>query len=394
MRKILSFIFWVFLCSVYGQKIPVMKKKATGQEHHFDIYSAFQNKMPKLIASQFVEDIEFVPLETTDECLLAESLRNITITEDDIILYDYNGCYRFDRQGKFKNRIGQKGNGPGEYVNSLSIMVDAANQWVYMMDYMQNKYVKYDFSGKYLGDISLDDYIGFDSNVLNPMTFLMENSLYQFAPQGERFSLKIVSEKYKRVISQMKCEYKGDIPKKLTCDPHVYNFKEDLYVNDYWCDTIYKVVNPFLLESYAVLDRGKFKYSSSYNDQNLMVDEKGRDVLSIFDLNETNRYFMLTSSQGNAVIDKRNGQTFVGEFNVKESCVEDDLYGGPGLRGSNLFSRIQGNEYYTFHYAHEFIENGNGKHRITDARYNAYRKMVGGLKADDNPVIMIVKLKK
>ena len=203
--KIISFILiLLFSIFAYGQEISKIEKKATGQELYFDIYSAFQNKMPKLIASQFVEDIEFIPLETTDECLLAESLRDITITEDDIILYDYNGCYRFDRQGKFKNRIGKKGNGPGEYVNSLSIMVDAANQWVYMMDYMQKKYVKYDFSGKYLGDISLDDYIGFDSYVLNPMTFLMENSLYQFAPQGERFSLKIVSEKYKRVISQMK----------------------------------------------------------------------------------------------------------------------------------------------------------------------------------------------
>lgn len=394
MKKPHFILILLLSVSSYGQNIPVMEKKSSGKELHFDVYSALQKKMPKLIASQFVEDIEFVPLETTDECLLAESLRDITITEDDIILYDYKGCYRFDRQGKFKNRIGTKGNGPGEYTNSLSIMVDATNQWVYMMDYMQKKYVKYDFSGKYLGDILLDDYIGFDSYVLKPMTFLMENSLYQFASQGERFSLKIASEKYKRMMSQMRCEYKGDIPKKLTCDPHVYNFRGDLYVNDYWCDTIYKVVNPYLLESYAILDRAKLKYSTNYNDQDLMVDKKGQDVLSIFDLNETERYFMLTTSLGNVVVDKKNGQSFAGEFNVKESCVEDDLYGGPGLRGNNLFSCVQGNEYYTFHYAHEFIEKSNGKHRIADNRYKAYRNMVNGLKADDNPVIMIVKLKK
>lgn len=44
--------------------------------------------------------------------------------------------------------------------------------------------------------------------------------------------------------------------------------------------------------------------------------------------------------------------------------------------------------------SHEFEEFANDEHRITDARYTAYRKMVEDLDSEDNPVIMIVKLKK
>lgn len=156
---------------MFGQKAVVMQKKSLGKEFHIDMYSALQNKAEILNTSQIAEDIEFIPLETTDDCLLGETFTNIIITDSDIIVYDHNGCYRFDRQGKFKNRIGTKGNGPGEYINTLSIMADTINQWIYMSDYMQRKYVKYDFSGKYLGDIVMGSLIGFESYLFKPMFF-------------------------------------------------------------------------------------------------------------------------------------------------------------------------------------------------------------------------------
>ena len=74
MKNILSLILLLLSVSVFGQKIPVMQKKSTGKEIHIDVYSAFQKKAPMLKASQFVEDIEFVPLETTDDCLLDQFL--------------------------------------------------------------------------------------------------------------------------------------------------------------------------------------------------------------------------------------------------------------------------------------------------------------------------------
>ena len=70
MKKNILFILLSLSIDMYGQKIPTMQKEATGKELRIDVYSAFQKKAPMLKASQFVEDIEFVPLETTDDCIL------------------------------------------------------------------------------------------------------------------------------------------------------------------------------------------------------------------------------------------------------------------------------------------------------------------------------------
>ena len=136
--------------AMYGQKIPVMQKKIVGNEHRIDVYTATQNKADVLNVSQIAEDIEFLPLETTDECLLGDNIMNIVATSKDIIIFDYEACYRFDRKGKFKNKIGVKGNGPGEYVKPMYVTVDTLNKWVYMGDYMVKRFVKYDFEGKHV----------------------------------------------------------------------------------------------------------------------------------------------------------------------------------------------------------------------------------------------------
>lgn len=55
---------------------------------------------------------------------------------------------------------------------------------------------------------------------------------------------------------------------------------------------------------------------------------------------------------------------------------------------------INGNEIYSYRFAHELIESEKGKHSINDSRYDTYLKMIEKLDEEDNPVIMIVKMKK
>ena len=397
MKKILSLILLFLSVSVFGQKIPVMQKKSTGKEIHIDVYSAFQKKAPMLKASQFVEDIEFVPLETTDDCILDEFINKIVVTKDYIFAHDYNSCYRFDRKGKFLNKIGAKGNGPGEYTKAMSISIDTINKWVYMSDNWQLKLVKFDYSGQHLGDIKHKISDARNIYLYKPSQLLVESMFYHFAKKGERFCFNFYSEKENRVLSRMSCDYPLDIPKKMvSVAPIAYNYKGDLRVKDFWCDTIYRVVDPYHLESHVIIDRGKFERYKTDNKELTTgkEDPRHRMVLGISRIQETDRYILMTSRQGVIVHDKKTGTTHTGGFNDNRSCVMEDLYGSPGIRSDHFPSCVQGNEYYTFRHAFEFMEEGNGKHTVTDARYDAYRKMVKGLKADDNPVIMIMKLKK
>lgn len=77
MKNLLSILFLLMSVFMYGQKVPVMKKFASGKEYKIDLYTAYQNRAPILQTGQFAEDIEFIPLETTDDCLLGDFLTNI-----------------------------------------------------------------------------------------------------------------------------------------------------------------------------------------------------------------------------------------------------------------------------------------------------------------------------
>ena len=394
MKNILSLILMLLPLSMYGQKIPVMQKKIVGNEHRIDVYTATQNKAEVLNVSQIAEDIEFLPLETTNECLLGDGIRNLVVTQNDIIIYDGEDvCYRFDRNGKFKNRIGRKGNGPGEYLKSFYIVVDTLNQWVYMGDFSQKKFVKYDYEGKHLSELKTDG-VGILNYLYQPMQLVMVDNFYQYAKKGQRFSLNLYDEKNKKVISRMRCDYEEDIPKLAICNPAVYNYKGNTFVKDYWCDTIYKVIDPYHLESVAYIDKGKY-VNRTENDNSLIGKKPSpRDymVFTIFEIKETDRYLIFTTNKGRVYYDKKVRKTFAtGTLKQpKYLTAKDDLYGGPGLEEFY----VNGNVICSFRYPHEFEEYGNGKHSITGARYNAYRKMVEGLDSEDNPVIMIVKLKK
>ena len=234
---------------------------------------------------------------------------------------------------------------------------------------------------------------GLSSNVWlhKPMEFLFGDSFYQYAKKGERFSISFYSLEEKRLLSKMRCEYEKDIPKLMICIPNVYNYKGNTYVKDFWCDTIYQLTNPYKLVSHAIINRGRLGYRTQ-DDKSLISgveDSEERITIAVHSIAETDRFIFIGSNQGRIVYDKKSDKTIAANYDVH---FMDDLYGSPGL--VYFVSTTNGNEVYQAIHAYEFIENGDGKHSITDARYDAYRKMVDGLDEEDNPVIMIVKIKR
>ena len=391
MKKLLLLFLIVSQVIVsYSQEARIMQKKTSKNEIRIDLYSAYQNKAPILQISQFAEDIEFIPLETNEKCLLDDYLKNIIVTKDDIIVFDYNGCYRFNRNGKFLNKIGTKGNGPGEYTKPMSIVVDTLNHWVYFSDYHSGRFVKYDYSGRYLEDLRVEN-MGSHNTLYKPQEIIVEKDFYQFAPKEERYSLLYYSESQKKIISKMRCDYDKEIPRLAMCNPISYSYKGGMYMKDFWCDTIYQLTNPQKLVSHAIINRGRLGYRTQ-DDKSLISgveDSEERITIAVHSIAETDRFIFIGSNQGRIVYDKKSDKTIAANYDVP---LMDDLYGSPGL--VYFVSTANENEVYQAIHAYEFIENGDGKHSITDARYDAYRKMVDGLDEEDNPVIMIVKIKK
>ena len=93
----------------------------------------------------------YIPLETTEECLIGNIDK---IIDSDTCLYiadfDNNNVFRFGRSGCFINSFTKKGRGPGECVGICDFYVDQNNNEVCILDLRGMKLLYYSLDGKYL----------------------------------------------------------------------------------------------------------------------------------------------------------------------------------------------------------------------------------------------------
>ncbi len=106
-------------------------------------------KVKTLSLSDVAAQMEIVPLEVTDSSLIAE-IENIQIGEQDIWLKcsREQSILRFSRQGKFLNKVGRFGQGPGEYSLFYDFMIDEDRREVNIVTIGSGVYT-YGFDGMF-----------------------------------------------------------------------------------------------------------------------------------------------------------------------------------------------------------------------------------------------------
>jgi hypothetical protein len=81
--------------------------------------------------SEFAEDITYIPMETREASIFGGKWAPIyNITEKHI----FAGDMMFRRDGNFVRQLGEKGQGPGEYLLALGIAVDEEREEFYVND--------------------------------------------------------------------------------------------------------------------------------------------------------------------------------------------------------------------------------------------------------------------
>lgn len=372
----------------YGQKVPICKKHRAVDTFIIDVYSAYKQQKTYPL-STVAEGIEYIPLEKTEECIIGSSLKTIRITSKDIFVFDYELCYRFDRQGKFINKIGRIGRGPGECINPIDMDVDSVNHWVYLLDH--DKLVKYNYDGSFVETNKL----GFDSNkvlIHENSKFLLNDMFYLYAKAGKRFSLRFFSEEEGKVISKVACEKDDNIPSCI-CSSPMYRYNQNTFLKDYWSDTIFKVQDPYNIEAYATIQTGKFKHRDTDDHYAITGKENPKDkmIIGITYISETDRYIFLATTKGLFFYDKFSKETFCCNYTIKGEKAHsftNDVVGGPHL-WSNNFPKLtfHNNMVVTYNHAYEFFET-NGT-----SRNSKPLNRIKGLSSGDNPVLVFVKIK-
>ena len=94
-----------------------------------------------------IADVEYIPLETTDESVMATGWHNC-ISDKYIIMKDLSRVHLFNREGKHLFSFEHSGQGPKEYHYISELYTDFENKEIYIAD--PKKIQVYSFSGEWV----------------------------------------------------------------------------------------------------------------------------------------------------------------------------------------------------------------------------------------------------
>ena len=145
----------------------------------------------ELILQDFM-DVEYIPLETTDDFLTQGVVKAIGM---DVILvtnqFNDGDIFIFDRTGKGIRKINRIGQGPEEYTNLTDIILDENNNEIFVVAYSARKILVYDLYGNFKRSFKNID-SGYYSSVFN---YDRENLIcYKFTTANEQPCHLIISK--------------------------------------------------------------------------------------------------------------------------------------------------------------------------------------------------------
>jgi len=147
-------------CVISKQKFDINLAEKNPKSLTSDIDSCLKTQK-KVYLSEVFKHVKTIILETNSDVLL-DNINSIQVYGDKIFILDNNksmGLYLFDKNGKFIQRIGSVGQGPGEYVRLDDFTIDKKNKLIYVLDSYTHNILKYDLmTGKYISDIRLRDH--------------------------------------------------------------------------------------------------------------------------------------------------------------------------------------------------------------------------------------------
>ena len=128
--------------------VSKLKKEDTQKA---EIIKVYETRIPELQSSKLLNSIEYIPLETREECLIGK-IDKMQCFNNAIYILDTNSAKKifvFELSGKYKFSINNYGRGPGEYSNIIDFSIDENNGHVFVLDFPY-KISEYDEKGVYI----------------------------------------------------------------------------------------------------------------------------------------------------------------------------------------------------------------------------------------------------
>lgn len=236
---------------------------------------ATNNDTPDL--DSIVRNHKFTRLETSEECLVGEVYKLSCRNEKYYILNRHlqKALFVFDEEGKFRNRIGRRGRGPGEFIEPTDFIV--SDSTVTVFDMFGHKLLYYNPDGTFIRSVRLPYSIyeiesGRDGSVIyavggdnSKCDSLKNYELLEIGPEGD-IRAKVYKNKYSMDFSN-KYDLQGfdeDVIYKKAFRPAVYMLRD----KNLYAKYIFDIPSHALPGDYEKLCRGNFeRFIKQYRDE-------------------------------------------------------------------------------------------------------------------------------
>lgn len=236
---------------------------------------ATNNGTPDL--DSIVRNHKFTLLETSEECLVGEVYKLSCRNKKYYILDRHlqKALFVFDEEGKFRNRIGRRGRGPGEFIEPTDFIVSDSSVTVF--DMFGHKLLYYNPDGTFIRSVRLPYSIyeiesGRDGSVIyavggdnSKCDSLKNYELLEIGPEGD-IRAKVYKNKYSMDFSN-KYDLQGfdeDVIYKKAFRPAVYMLRD----KNLYAKYIFDIPSHALPGDYEKLCRGNFeRFIKQYRDE-------------------------------------------------------------------------------------------------------------------------------
>lgn len=379
-----------------------------------------------LKTSDYFDSITYIPLQTTDSSLIGSHIQFAVAQDRVYVGSTKTSCLVFDlNTGKFITSIGSSDKGPRGYRSSAELWINPENGVVYFPGW-RDEFIKYSATGEFLGiqkkpagagDAAAYSYLDANTLLARCESFVGKVPEYMLAFDEEgqvinRYPGKSRTDSIENAsdiggISVYKgfdaglsgygsvlfIQTKGTGKERIVMNqqPVFCHWDGKTFYKDSYNDTVFSLTAHEMIPEW-VLDMGKYRLPLEEQDNREARKEKG----TVNQVMESDRYLMFSYffyhpeekiQAYRGVFDKKTGETGI---TLYKNGFTDDLNGFMSIRpalenwDNSLITYLQPIDILAWFEEHP-AEAENLKPEI---------RRLKELKEDDNPVLVVAKLKK
>ncbi len=345
------------------------------------------NKTDKLQTSHLIDSILYIPLETHSSALLT-NIDKILHSDNKFFILDQinrNGVFIFSDKGNFIRKIGHKGRGPKEFVQLSNF--DVYDNKVYIYDNSTMQIKVFNFQGEFIEGFKIDN---------NQYDFSIVDSSKIIQYWVNSYETKIY-DRLKKEFSNKKPLHKAyknnehASPYYHIFKHHIYRSENNLFLNTYFSDIIYKVSNnsiePYLkIESKDFIKNADIKKLVKYkHEQSIKIAQE--NIIIISDIFKTDNFltFSIKNKNPSFIIYNINSKNYTDFSTLWKNQELIDIYKIFGIKDDMFISIIhpalfQEKGEFNLKYLKHFIDTNHTDYFINTG-------------IDSNPIIAIFKFK-